>query len=148
MPLGFVPTLNVHPNGSIGYVWAGFKALSNTRKTNVHPIGSILVDFTSPLGYYSLGTSNLHPIGSKSIETNTENMDQDLGKKMGDFVRDRRKASGFSQQALGEMAGVGRRFVSELEMAKPTVRLDSVNKVLAVFGKTLGIVDARTDDLR
>jgi y4mF family transcriptional regulator len=69
-------------------------------------------------------------------------MVQDLGKEIGAFVRTRRKAAGFSQGELGDLAGVGRRFVSELEQAKPTVRLDAVNKVLAVFGKTLGVVEA------
>jgi len=47
-----------------------------------------------------------------------------------------------TQRELGELAGVGARFVSELERGKPTVRLSVVNKVLAVFGKSLGIVDA------
>lgn len=73
-------------------------------------------------------------------------MTQECGNQIGEFVRARRKAGGFSQQRLGELAGVGRRFVSELEQAKPTVRMDSVNKVLAVFGKTLGIVDAPKED--
>jgi y4mF family transcriptional regulator len=63
-----------------------------------------------------------------------------------EFVRARRKAGGFSQQELAELAGVGRNFVSDLEQAKPTVRMDAVNKVLVVFGKTLGIVDAPKDE--
>jgi y4mF family transcriptional regulator len=75
-------------------------------------------------------------------------MTQEFGKHIGAFVRERRKAGGFSQTELGELAGVGRRFVSELEQAKPTVRMDSVNKVLAVFGKTLGIVDAPKDEMQ
>jgi y4mF family transcriptional regulator len=62
------------------------------------------------------------------------------------FVRTRRRAAGFSQTVLGELAGVGRRFISDLEQSKPTLRLDAVNKVLAVFGKTTGIVDAPRDD--
>jgi y4mF family transcriptional regulator len=73
-------------------------------------------------------------------------MGQEFRQRIGQFVRERRKAGGFSQHALGDLAGVGRRFVSELEQAKPTVRLNSVNKVLAVFGKTLGIVDAPKDE--
>ena len=73
-------------------------------------------------------------------------MTQEFGKHIGEFVRARRKAGGFSQRELGELAGVGRRFVSELEQAKPTVRMNSVNQVLAVFGKTLGIVEAPKDD--
>lgn len=73
-------------------------------------------------------------------------MAQHCSTQIGQFVRDRRKANGFNQRELGELAGVGRRFVSELEQAKQTVRMNSVNKVLAVFGKTLGIVEAPKDD--
>ena len=61
---------------------------------------------------------------------------------VGQYVRERRKAAGLTQRALGELAGVGPRFVSELERDKPTVRLDAVNKVLAVFGRRLGLTDA------
>ena len=73
-------------------------------------------------------------------------MKDDVGRKLGTFVRQRRKSAGFSQGDLGDLAGVGRRFVSELEQDKPTVRLSEVNKVLAVFGKELGIVDAPKDE--
>ena len=61
---------------------------------------------------------------------------------IGQYVRNRRKAASLTQRALGELAGVGPRFVSELERDKPTVRVDAVNRVLAVFGKQLGLVDA------
>lgn len=57
------------------------------------------------------------------------------------FIRERRIARKLSQKDLAELAGVGQRFVSELERAKPTVRVAEVDKVLAVFGKQLGIVD-------
>ncbi|MCE2814258.1 MAG: type II toxin-antitoxin system Y4mF family antitoxin [Planctomycetaceae bacterium] len=57
------------------------------------------------------------------------------------FIRQRRDARKISQKELAELAGVGQRFVSELERGKPTVRVAEVNKVLAVFGKQLGIVD-------
>jgi y4mF family transcriptional regulator len=67
---------------------------------------------------------------------------EDIGKEIGEFVRARRKAGSLSQRELGELAGVGTRFVSELERGKPTMRLDAVNKVVAVFGKTLGLIDA------
>ncbi len=62
--------------------------------------------------------------------------------KHGAFVRARRKASGLTQRELAELAGVGTRFISELERDKTTVRVSEVNRVLSVFGKTLGIVDA------
>jgi y4mF family transcriptional regulator len=72
----------------------------------------------------------------------TQKMTKETTAGIGKYVRDRRKAAGLTQRALGELAGVGPRFVSELERAKPTVRLDVVNKVLAVFGKRLGLTDA------
>jgi transcriptional regulator with XRE-family HTH domain len=46
-----------------------------------------------------------------------------------------------TQRDLGELAGVGTRFVSDLERDKPTVQVDAVNKVLAVFGKRLGPIN-------
>ena len=73
-------------------------------------------------------------------------MNHDLGQRIGEFVRSRRKASKLTQRQLGELAGVGVRFVSELERGKASVRLNAVNKVLAVFGKTLGIIAAPRGD--
>ena len=37
-------------------------------------------------------------------------------------------------------AGVGLRFVHELEQGKKTLRLDKVNQVLALFGAEVGVV--------
>lgn len=71
--------------------------------------------------------------------------DQDLG--IGQFVRQRRKANNLNQQQLAELSSVGKRFLIELEAGKPTLRMDAVNKVLAVFGKTLGVVDRSRDHL-
>ncbi len=45
-----------------------------------------------------------------------------------------RKIAGLTQVELAERAGVGLRFLRELEQGKPTVRLDKVNRVLALFG--------------
>ena len=49
-------------------------------------------------------------------------------------ITEMRKAAGLTQVELAERAGVGLRFVRELEQGKPTVRLDKVNQVLALFG--------------
>ena len=56
------------------------------------------------------------------------------------FVRERRRLNGLTQRELAELAGVGVRFVSELERGKQTLRLSSVDAVLSVFGKQLGVV--------
>ena len=67
-------------------------------------------------------------------------------KVIGEFVRHRRQASNLTQQELGELAGVGTRFVSELERGKPTLRMDAVNRVLRVFGQMLGHVLAPREE--
>jgi y4mF family transcriptional regulator len=64
---------------------------------------------------------------------------------LGALVRSRRRANGLTQRELGELAGVGTRLVSELERDKPTLRMDAVNRVLGVFGKQLGAVEARRE---
>ena len=64
---------------------------------------------------------------------------------MGMFVRERRRANHLTQLQLAELAGVGLRFVSELERGKLTARMASVNAVLRVFGKRLGIVDLASE---
>jgi y4mF family transcriptional regulator len=61
---------------------------------------------------------------------------------IGQFVRQRRQANHLTQIELGELAGVGTRFVSELERGKSTLRMDAVNRVLRVFGRMLGHVEA------
>jgi y4mF family transcriptional regulator len=62
------------------------------------------------------------------------------------FVRRRRAAAGMTQRALAHLVGCGVRFISELEGGKPTLRMDAVNKVLAAFGKQLGLADLDRDD--
>ena len=64
---------------------------------------------------------------------------------MGEFVRRRRKANGLTQRELAELAGVGVRVVGDIERDKPTLRMDAVNAVLAVFGRRLGAVAGRRE---
>jgi y4mF family transcriptional regulator len=66
---------------------------------------------------------------------------RDNASYIGKFVRQRRVSNSMTQANLGELAGTGTRLISEIERGKPTLRLDSVNAVLAVFGKQLGVVD-------
>lgn len=56
---------------------------------------------------------------------------------IGDYLRAKRKLYHLSQIELAERAGVGIRFVRELEQNKPTVQMDKVNQVLALFGEEL-----------
>ena len=51
-----------------------------------------------------------------------------------EFIKERRRATGFTQKDLADRAGVGLRFIRELEQGKLSLRLDKVNQVLALFG--------------
>jgi y4mF family transcriptional regulator len=61
------------------------------------------------------------------------------------FVKQKRKAAGMTQEGLSFTAGVGLRFVRELEQGKPTLRIDKVNQVLNLFGHELGPVEIVRD---
>lgn len=50
------------------------------------------------------------------------------------FVKYNRGKLRLTQAELAEKAGVGLRFIRELEQGKQTLRMDKVNQVLALFG--------------
>ncbi len=56
---------------------------------------------------------------------------------LGQMVRQAREAMGLTQMAFADAAGVGRRFVSELENGKPTLELGKVMAVCAAAGLDL-----------
>ncbi len=62
-----------------------------------------------------------------------------------ELVKERRKALGMTQAALADRAGVGLRFVRDLEQGKESLRLDKVNQVLALFGHRMGPVPFRVE---
>ena len=64
---------------------------------------------------------------------------------LGDFVRQTRKALRLTQPQLALAAGVGVRFIVDLEAGKPTVRLEHVLRVLQALGITLAV--SRLDDI-
>ncbi len=57
--------------------------------------------------------------------------------KLSDFVKEKRKKLGLTQPQLAERAGVGLRFIRELEQGKKTLQMDKVNMVLFLFGHEL-----------
>lgn len=59
---------------------------------------------------------------------------------LAEFVKFKRKLVKLTQPELAEKAGVGLRFIRELEQGKPTLRLDKVNQVLQLFGYEVGAV--------
>lgn len=55
-------------------------------------------------------------------------------------IKLKRKQNKLTQPELALKAGVGLRFVRDLEQGKNTLRMDKVNDVLRLFGETLGPV--------
>lgn len=63
-----------------------------------------------------------------------------------DFVKKRRERLHLTQQELSERAGVGLRFIRDLEQGKESLRLDKVNQVLVLFGYKMGPVPIEDRD--
>lgn len=59
------------------------------------------------------------------------------------FVKQKRKEQALTQKDLAEKAGVGLRFIRDLEQGKKTLRMDKLNEVLKLFGQEVGAVPAR-----
>lgn len=62
------------------------------------------------------------------------------------FIKQKRKIAKLTQLELAEKAGVGLRFLRDLEQGKETLRLDKVNQVLSLFGYEMGPVRSQLGD--
>lgn len=63
------------------------------------------------------------------------------------YVKAKRKQNKLTQSELALKAGVGLRFVRDLEQGKNTLRMDKVNDVLRLFGEELGVVQMNREKL-
>lgn len=61
------------------------------------------------------------------------------------YVKEMHKKYKLTQVDLSEKAGVGLRFVRELEQGKTTLRLDKVNKVFELFASECGPVPMKRE---
>jgi len=68
-----------------------------------------------------------------------------MNDKLVAFVKHRRKQLGLTQVDLADRAGVGLRFIRDLEQGKQTLRMDKVNQVLSLFGHCLEPVPVSKD---
>lgn len=59
---------------------------------------------------------------------------------IGLVIKEKRKASGLTQEEFAMRSGLGLRFVRELEQGKETIRLDKANQALAMFNLEVGVV--------
>ena len=61
------------------------------------------------------------------------------------FLKYQRKKSKLTQEELAIKAGVGIRFIREMEQGKETLQLNKVNQVLALFGFSLSPIKQQMD---
>jgi y4mF family transcriptional regulator len=69
-----------------------------------------------------------------------------MNKLLIEFVKNRRKALDLTQEDLAKKAGVGLRFVRDLEQGKINLRMDKVNQVLSLFGHELAPVRQKKEN--
>ncbi|MEN8251072.1 MAG: helix-turn-helix transcriptional regulator [Bacteroidota bacterium] len=56
------------------------------------------------------------------------------------FLKQKRKETDLTQEQFALKAGVGLRFLRDIEQEKPNQTLDKVNQVLSMFGAKLGVI--------
>ena len=66
---------------------------------------------------------------------------------LNEYVKSKRKSLGLSREEFALKAGVGLRFLRELEQGKETLKMDKVNQVLKLFGMQLGAVPMDRNNL-
>ena len=66
--------------------------------------------------------------------------------QLGDALRAARKQLGLTQPQLALVAGVGVRFIVDLEAGKPTLRLENVLRVIDALGGVLQITGLPSSD--
>jgi y4mF family transcriptional regulator len=64
------------------------------------------------------------------------------------LVKEKRRQANLTQPELAEKAGVGLRFVRELEQGKESLRIDKVNQVLQLFGYQVGPIPLTFDKIQ
>ena len=65
--------------------------------------------------------------------------------ELNDFIKEKRRLANLTQPDMAEKAGVGLRFIREMEQGKETLRMDKVNQVLKLFGFELGPVEMKRE---
>jgi y4mF family transcriptional regulator len=77
-------------------------------------------------------TEGLFELGRRCLESTPKPIT--TSKDLGERIRAARKAKKLNQQEIADLAGVGRRFISELENGKPSLEFDKVINVARATG--------------
>ena len=81
---------------------------------------------------------------SKSVDIIPERVYNSIMNTIAEFIKQKRKEMGLTQEEFAIRSGLGLRFVRELEQGKETVRMDKVNQALSMFG--MKAVPGRKDE--
>jgi y4mF family transcriptional regulator len=77
-------------------------------------------------------TGGLLELGRRYLENTAKPIT--TSKDLGECIKAARKAKKLNQQEIADLAGVGRRFISELENGKPSLEFDKVINVANATG--------------
>ncbi len=89
--------------------------------------------------------SSLSGINSiKTVDIIPERVYNSIMNAIAEFIKQKRKEAGLTQEEFAIHSGLGLRFVRELEQGKETVRMDKVNQALSMFG--MKAVPGRKDE--
>ena len=89
--------------------------------------------------------SSLSGINSfKTVDIIPERVYNSIMNTIAEFIKQKRKQMGLTQEEFAIRSGLGLRFVRELEQGKETVRMDKVNQALSMFG--MKAVPGRKDE--
>ncbi len=64
-------------------------------------------------------------------------------KRLADFVKDRRKEVGLTQEEFADRSGVALTVIRKIEQGKTNLNMDRVNQVLSMFGHELAPVNSK-----
>ena len=70
-------------------------------------------------------------------------IDKHIMKSLADFVKERRKEAGMTQEEFAERTGVALTVIRKIEQGKTNLNMDRVNLVLRMFGHELAPVSSK-----
>ena len=65
-------------------------------------------------------------------------------KSIANFIKERRKEVGLTQEEFAERSGVALTVIRKIEQGKTNLNMDKVNLVLKMFGHELGAVNTKS----
>jgi y4mF family transcriptional regulator len=64
-------------------------------------------------------------------------------KPLSEFIKEKRKKAGLTQEELAEKTGVALTVIRKIEQGKENLNLEKVNRVLEMFGHTLAPINLK-----